>query len=66
MGGEGGGIKWRNKPFPITLTFIAFSFRNITVFGSCQVFDEMITLRIFYTMYSMVVLDKEPHSQYYI
>ena len=56
-------LKYRNKDFPSTLPYIAFSGRNITVFGCCQVFDGSILLRIFFnTMHFILGLGKESQS----
>ena len=40
--------------------------KNIMVLGSPQVFDERISLQVFYTMHSMSVLGKDAKSRFYI
>ena len=40
-------LNYRNNHFLVTLLCIYFSGRNITVFGSCQVFYERIVLWVF-------------------
>ena len=47
-----------NRIQPVDSVCIACSCRNITVFGSCWVFDERIFLQFFYIMHSMSGLGK--------
>ena len=51
-----------NNIYSVNCVSIACSYKNITVLGSPQVFDERILIQFFYTLHSILVLGKEAKS----